>query len=256
MATELSNIPLTDSVVAKDKILGLQGNEAKLIEVEKIAAFMKNENIKAVDGEFGARMMDGARIMHHKKENNYPYLATYDEWPSIQDSGEVADGVFIISGGRQLVIAPNGTSLKWSSKEGVIDNTTPDRQISMFDYKGKEKTKAIVSSAIFGGDGDTYAPGWCDAYSRVNENGKGLTAGGWWLPAFGELLFIFENLNKINKCLSVIAGADLIPASYHWSSSETSAVTAWRVSFGNGSVCSDSKTLESLCVRPVSALIV
>lgn len=198
---------------------------------------------------------DGIFIMYHDKGNNYPYMAKPHKWPSLQTSGQIADGVVIVEGGRLLVVAPTqADSLLWSSAAanggGV---TTTDRVTAYSDMAGKANTAAQISHAEC--QGASYAPGYCAAYSRANANGYGLTAGKWWLPSLGEMFMIYANMTKINYALSLIDGATLLVENWYWTSTESSALSAWYLYLGSGYMTSHAKASNKGRVRPVSAFI-
>ena len=66
---------------------------------------------------------DGIFIMYHRTSDGYPLMVKPNDWPSIQSSGEVADGVVVFEGGRHLVVAPTeATALPWSSAAVQGDN--------------------------------------------------------------------------------------------------------------------------------------
>lgn len=60
----------------------------------------------------------------------------------------------------------------------------------------------------------------------------------WYLPSLDELSLLWHNRFNVNKTLSSVVGATVLPnpvsASY-WSSTESSATFAWRFSFNSGS---------------------
>ena len=96
--------------------------------------------------------------------------------------------------------------------------------------------------------------GW-PAYSRVNANGKGLTAGKWWLPSMGELMMIYANMRKVNYALSLIEGATQLAETWYWSSTEYSATAAWLLYLNNGYALNTTKATYQGRVRAVSAFI-
>ena len=101
----------------------------------------------------------------------------------------------------------------------------------------------------------SYAPGFCAKYSRTNANGKGLTAGMWWLPSLGELFCIYANMRKINYALSLINGATQLAETWYWSSTESSATTAWYLYLSDGGAGGITKAAYKSRVRPVSAFL-
>ena len=199
---------------------------------------------------------DGIFIMYHDKGSNNPYMAKPHKWPSLQTSGQIADGVVIVEGGRLLVVAPTQAgSLLWSSAAvSGGGTTTTDRVTAYSDMAGKTNTAAQISHAEC--QGASYALGYCAAYSRANANGYGLTAGKWWLPSMGEMFMIYANMTKINYALSLIDGATLLVENWHWTSTEYSAYFAWGLYLGSGGMTINSKASYKGRVRPVSAFII
>ena len=198
---------------------------------------------------------DGVFIMYHRKSDDYPLCVKPDKWQSYQNAGEIADGVLISEGGRNLVVAPTDASLYWSSAAvSGGGTTTTDRLTALDDFNGKNNTASQITHTEC--QGNNYAPGFCSLYSRTNANGKGLTAGKWWLPSVGELMLIYSNIRKINHCLSLIAGATQLSAPAHWASTETNSTSAWILYFFDGNLTSwGTKKSSRGQVRPVSAFI-
>ena len=224
--------------------------------VKKIT--LANFKASLLNGMDLSAMYEGVFIVNHQNSDNYPRAWRPDQWPAQQNAGEVAEGVLIIEGGRQLLIAPTDagdSGLYWAS-ENISGGgyTTSDRLLAQQDFAGKANTAAQITHAQC--QGATYAPGFCAQYSRLNANNQGMTAGKWWLPSLGELFMIFANLKKINYALSLITGATQIPETWHWSSTEYSATYAWILNFYNGSQDYNYKSAGGCRVRPVSAFIV
>lgn len=221
----------------------------------------------AIRADIG-QLYDGVFIMFHRKSDNFPLAVRVSSWASYQNSGEVAEGVLLVEGGRHLVIAPTeGTDKKWSSKpvsssdtSGSVQisgvTTTGDRMTALNDFAGRANTTAIINGSTSSNVTNTedYAAGFCNKYARVNANGKGLTAGRWWLPSLAELAMIWANFDKINYALSKISGATQLQSIWYWSSTQTSATYAWRLFLSDGNVGGDSKFSQPK-VRPVSAFL-
>lgn len=207
---------------------------------------------------------DGVFIMFHRKSDDFPLAVMPQYWQSYQNSGEVAEGVLVIEGGRGLLIAPteaDSAGLLWSSAD-INGNTVfgyyGDRQKAFTDFNGQQNTKNIIAAskdtAIT--NTATYAAGFCNLYSRVNANGKGMTAGRWWLPSIGELLMIYAHMNQINYALSLITGATPLQRTWYWSSSEDSDAYAWALFLGVGALATwYNKSQGKYHVRPVSAFL-
>lgn len=229
-------IPLTDA----------NGNVTKITLANLKAAIMAGMDLDAVN--------DGVFIMFHRNSDNYPLMVKPHKWTSYQSSGEIAEGVVVVEGGKILVVAPTESTLYWSSAAvSGGGKTTTDRLTALDDWTGKANTAAQVTHAEC--SGAAYAPGYCNQYSRVNANGKGLTAGRWWLPSLGELMMIYANMCKINYALSLIEGATQLAETWYWSSTEYSATYAWGLGLNYGGASYGTKASNQGRVRAVSAFL-
>lgn len=229
-------IPLTDG----------SGNVTKITLANLKASLLGGLNLNA--------MNDGVFIMFHRKSDNYPLAVKPDKWASYQNSGEIAEGVMIVEGGKILVVAPTEATLYWSSAAvSAGGKTTTDRETALNDWTGKTSTAAQITHNEC--KTESYAPGFCASYERVNANGNGLTAGSWWLPSLGELMMIYANMRKINYALSLINGATQLAETWYWSSTEYSATTAWRLYLNTGTAGNLTKAANQYRVRPVSAFL-
>ena len=212
-----------------------------------------------LDGMSLNGMYDGIFIMYHSKSNNYPLMVKPHKWTSLQSSGEIADGVVVVEGGKVLVVAPTEATskLKWSSAAISGGTTATDRVTAMNDWNGKANTASQISKSTSSAVTNTasYAPGFCNLYSRANANGNGLTAGKWWLPSLGEMMMIYANMTKINYALSLISGATQLVEDAYWVSTESSAAYAWVLSLDNGYTNHGTKASYTYRVRAVSAFI-
>lgn len=229
-------IPLTDA----------NGNVTKVTLANLKAALLGGLNLNA--------MNDGVFIMFHRKSDDYPLAVKPDKWASYQNSGEIAEGVMVVEGGKILVVAPTEATLYWSSAAvSAGGKTTSDRETALNDWTGKTSTAAQITHNEC--KTESYAPGFCASYERVNANGKGMTAGRWWLPSLGELMMIYANMRKINYALSLINGATQLAETWYWSSTEYSATIAWHLYLGNGGAGYYTKAAYQYRVRPVSAFL-
>lgn len=229
-------IPLTDA----------SGNVTKISLANLKASLLAGIDLNGIN--------DGVFIMFHRNSDNYPLMVKPHKWASYQNSGEIAEGVVVIEGGKILVIAPTETSLYWSSAAvSGGGKTTTDRLTALDDWTGKASTAAQIKHTEC--SSASYAPGYCAQYSRVNANGKGLTAGRWWLPSLGELMMIYANMRKINYALSLIEGATQLAETWYWSSTEVSATFAWLLSLDTGGASYYTKATNQGRVRAVSAFL-
>lgn len=240
--TDVTTVNSTDRILMKDA-------NGKLIPIS-----LANLRNALNEGVSPNAQMDGIFIMYHRKSDNYPLMVKPHKWTSLQSSGEIADGVVVVEGGKMLVVAPTETALTWSSAAvSGGGTTTTDRLTAMNDWAGKANTTAQVTHAEC--NTSSYAPGYCNLYSRTNANGYGLTAGKWWLPSLGEMLMIYANMTKINYALSLITGATQLQENWYWTSTEYSAAHAWRLTLGYGGVNYGAKASTTDRVRAVSAFI-
>ena len=76
---------------------------------------------------------------------------------------------------------------------------------------------------------------------------------GEYIPTLAELYLICLNRKAINAAMRFVGGQEL--AGWYWSSTESSAATAWRLYLGNGGAGSYTKAAYSFRVRPVSAFL-
>ena len=206
-------------------------------------------------------LYDGIFIMYHRKSDNYPLMVKPHKWTSLQNSGEIADGVVLVEGGKILVVAPTESTSKLTWSSAAISGggtTTGDHVTAMNDWNGKANTAATIAASRADAITNTaqYAPGYCNLYSRVNAKGEGLTAGKWWLPSLGEMMMIYANMTKINYALSLIAGATPLVENWYWTSTEGSATLAWILSLNDGlTFYWLTKASSAYRVRAVSAFI-
>ena len=235
----------------------------------------KNTMIDVVKAN-SLQMYDGVFIMYHRKSDNFPLAVRVSDWPALQSSGEIADGVLLVEGGKHIVIAPTeaSTGLPWSSKPTSTTNsqgqivskgdgvqisgvtTTGDRLTAFADFTGKANTAAIIKASTTTNITNTadYAPGFCNKYSRANANGKGLLAGTWWLPSLAEYCMIWANFDKINYALSKISGATQLQRTWYRTSTQCSADHAWYLNLSDGTMGGYYKFNQGR-VRPVSAFL-
>ena len=202
-----------------------------------------------------SKAADGVFVMFHRNSDNYPLAVKPHKWASYQSSGEIAEGVLVVEGGKMLVVAPTEATLYWSSAAvSAGGKTTTDRLTALDDWTGKTSTAAQITHNEC--KTESYAPGFCASYERVNANGQGLTAGKWWLPSLGELMMIYANFRKINYALSLINGATTLSKTWFWSSTESNTEKVWATDFSEGNTNADAqKVNHTNVVRPVSSFI-
>lgn len=249
-------MPLKCKIMAEKQDIAM--NQFQIVNE---VSYVYGETANGSQGKLRLSIMDslneGAFVMFHRNSDNNPLMVKPNKWASYQNSGEIAEGVVVVEGGKILVVAPTEatTTLAWSSAAvNGGGKTTTDRLVAFDDWAGKANTAAQITKNEC--KSVSYAPGYCAAYSRVNANGKGLTAGRWWLPSLGELMMIYANMTKINYALSLIEGATQLVETAYWSSTEYSATNAWYLTLSDGNAYGRAKATGEYRVRPVSAFIV
>lgn len=233
-----------------------------ITDANGVVSLVTLATIKAaiMDGASLNAMYDGVFIMYHRKSDDYPLMVKPHKWTSIQSSGEIADGVVVVEGGKCLVVAPTESASKLTWSSAAISGggtTTSDRVTAINDWNGKTNTAQQIAHSTSSAVTNTasYAPGFCNLYSRANANGKGLTAGKWWLPSLGEMMMIYANMTKINYALSLINGATQLVEDAYWTSTELSAAYAWHLILDYGLANTSTKASNPNRVRAVSAFI-
>lgn len=249
---KLSAQPTVTTVTTAQKfpMADANGNVTLISLADLKKAIMGGININGIE--------DGVFIMYHRKSDNFPLMVKPHKWTNLQNSGEIADGVVIVEGGHVLVVAPTESTLLWSSAAiSGGGTTTTDRVTAIADWNGKANTASQIGKSSSSAVTNTasYAPGFCNLYSRENANGKGLTAGKWWLPSMGEMMMIYANMTKVNYALSLINGATQLAETWYWTSTEYSASLAWSLTLGHGLVGNYAKAANQGRLRPVSAFI-
>ena len=249
MADRIENNLPAQSDAAYVRALDNSGNPIRISKADlaQVVAELMPQN------ELYNKLGDSVFIMFHRNSDDYPLAVKPYKWASYQSSGEIAEGVLVVEGGKMLVVAPTEATLTWSSAAvSAGGKTTTDRLTALDDWAGKTSTAEQVKHSEC--NTTSYAPGFCHAYSRVNSNGKGLTAGRWWLPSLGELMMIYANMRKINNALSLINGATQLAETAYWSSTEYSSTDEWLLDLYYGYASGwNPKATGRNRVRPVSA---
>ena len=128
----------------------------------------------------------------------------------------------------------------------------------MQDKDGRNNTDAILSksSADIVTNTPAFSAGFCDLYSRINKNGKGLTEGDWWVPSAGEFAIMFANISKLNYCLNLIKGSVPLSNDRYWTSTEHSKGFMWYFNpLAGGLISILSASSDAALTRPVSTII-
>ena len=170
--------------------------------------------------------------VYYHTSNETSWLCKPDSWKTMENQGNIADGICVVVGDKVLVVSLGviASNCSFSSKSGTVA-LVPSKTDALMDFSGKSKTKDIITSAVFSTDTNDYAPKKCNEYST-----NGTNSGDWWLPSIGELSLIFANINKINFALSRINGASQIGTGYYISSSESTNSGIWSYYYTNSQI--------------------
>lgn len=101
-------------------------------------------------------------------------------------------------------------------------------------YAGHSNTDLIIASQGLG----NYA-----ALNCTNYSDGAIGFGDWYLPSFNELHLMYNNLH--------ILGLGNFSNSYYWSSTENDTMSAWGISFANGTASDSDKGSSGGYVRAI-----
>lgn len=204
------------------------------------------------------------RIAYYDYANNLPSFATIEDWPALEQAGEVAVGVWVpVDGFRPIIVAPTETNLKWSKYPIQATDFVERAEVYTQQYNGQTNTAMIMANcaALFGNEAgwQQHAAAWCANYSRTYVKTGGTTVGigigNWFLPSINEFTVILKYFDQINACLSVINGAQLLERAAgvrYWTSTEYRTSLAWRVLTMGGMAGVGEKITDLDHVRPIS----
>ena len=139
---------------------------------------------------------------------------------SCVDTAKTAIGVVVKD--NELIMSNNLTAREWGGTtdiENLTNYSTANEAKS--DFNGKNNTSIIVSiHTSLGLNSSNSAAIACNEYSV-----EGVNVGDWYLPALGELSYIFDNSSKVEASITSLGW--IFGTDYYWSSSEESGETAW-----------------------------
>ena len=165
------------------------------------------------------------------------YICYNDGHNELYDDNNPKDdvrGIGLVVGSHSLCVSLrdiDDTKLTNRDDKPGYDKYISDWDLARMDYDGAENTKHI---------------------QKIGTDIK--LANGEYIPSLGELYLIYLHKYKINYALGYVHGK-LIADEWYWSSTESSALSAWGLYLGNGNQGSGSKSGYQLRVRPVSAFI-
>lgn len=177
----------------------------------------------------------------------------------------LADGVYIVT--------KDGYADKFTGTNIILDCDNPVIGIGV--KQGNRGVIVALTDAANGKDVtlttkkdttsyDGYIPEFIDAVA--DWNGEANTAhlreiglnpaialkDGEYIPSVGEMYLIYTHRRGINAALRHVGGKE-IPGIWYWTSTETSAASAWTLPLSNGTLSWYTKASSKTRVRPVSA---
>jgi hypothetical protein len=115
--------------------------------------------------------------------------------------------------------------------------------LAQSNWDGLSNSNAIVSQA-----------GHTSSAAALCLNSTNGAQSDWYLPSIDELSLLWHSRFNVNKSLSTIGGASVLPISAHyWSSTEYDVAYAWHFYFGNGSASPNAIKYYTNYVRAVRA---
>ncbi len=183
-----------------------------------------------------------------------PYVgAIYNSDGTFTDdmvNGKTPVGVVAsIDGKHGFVIAlDDKSSLSWSSPDNE-DISCISSHVSVSpaskDYDGAANTQCIIN---YSSSNKHPAAEYCYEYRAVSV---GIGNSGWYLPAGGEWLLAFSNIDAINMGLQKLSKAQLSGDIHYWTSTEAFEEAAWWADVRNRDIygpLTKSNELSARCV--------
>ena len=145
--------------------------------------------------------------------------------------------------------------IKWGSRTLAValHDQANGNDITLTTKKGSESYKGYIDNyldAVADWDGKTNT----EHLKQIGLNKDITLSDNEYIPALGEMLFVFLNRKAVNQALEAVGGTP-IDGVWYWTSTEFSAPFAWRLPLGSGSASFTSKASSTFRVRAVSAFI-
>lgn len=143
--------------------------------------------------------------------------------------------------------------IKWGSRTLAValHDQANGNDITLTTKKGSESYKGYIDNyldAVADWDGNTNT----EHLKQIGLNKDITLSDNEYIPALGEMLFVFLNRKAVNQALEAVGGTT-IDGVWYWTSTELSATRAWSLSLSNGSVTYGPKASTTPRVRAVSA---
>lgn len=184
---------------------------------------MGNEPEPQPESKPTTELADGIYLMYGKTA--VPYTGQ-------EVSAQGCTGVGVKFGGKSLVLALTDISdddVELTTQQGGTRFIT-DYHRAAEDMDGKAATDDIRDILNMGIADDEY------------------------IPSLGELYFMLAHFTRINAALKAVGGEPL-RNDWYWSSTQSSATNAWKLTLGTGLAGGSTKATYQGRVRPVSAFL-
>lgn len=143
--------------------------------------------------------------------------------------------------------------IKWGSRTLAValHDQANSNDITLTTKKGGESYKGYIDNyldAVADWDGKANT----EHLKQIGLNKDITLSDNEYIPALGEMLFVFLNRKAVNQALEAVGGTP-IDGVWYWTSTEASAAYAWRLYLGSGYVNYGTKASNPSRVRAVSA---
>jgi hypothetical protein len=144
--------------------------------------------------------------------------------------------------------------IKWGSRTLAValHDQANSNDITLTTKKGSESYKGYIDNyldAVADWDGKTNT----EHLKQIGLNENIALADGEYIPALGEMLFVFLNRKAVNQALEAVGGTT-IDGVWYWTSTEYSATYAWFLYLNYGYAYYDyAEASDTYRVRAVSA---
>ena len=193
--------------------------------IHKIHCIVKDDiSVSEVDIEVEVTGINGSLtnpdsgVYIYSNSLYYPSSAWNQEWE------EQAEGVAIITDECRFLMAPNPVIGDWGGGEftNVSDLTViQDWREAKFDYNGRKNTEALLNAKDVMRKVEFTEK--CYNYDKDNP-------GKWYQPAAGQMYLIRQNLDEVQRCLSLIGGRKLKANEHYISSTAADGSHLWAIS--------------------------
>ena len=143
--------------------------------------------------------------------------------------------------------------IKWGSRTLAValHDQANSNDITLTTKKGSESYKGYIDNyldAVADWDGKANT----EHLKQIGLNKDITLSDNEYIPALGEMLFVFLNRKAVNQALEAVGGTP-IDGVWYWTSTEYSAAYAWGLPLFSGTVSNGAKASDTLRVRAVSA---